>query len=137
VANGVLLALVALAVVGFQVLDRPEASVEGSVRRYAVAVSSGDLEAALAEIAPDQRALWTDFVQSQLGNVYDVRGIAVRSSSLLQRATLHTPGGPFEVTAILDVNRDFGEDFYQPTTRVPVEQFEGRWYLAKPLLANA
>ena len=36
----------------------------------------------------------------------------------------------------LDVNRDFPEDFYQPTARVPVEEFEGRWYLARPLLAS-
>ena len=36
------------------------------------------------------------------------------------------PGGPFEVTAVLDVNREFPQDFYQPTARVPVEEFEGR-----------
>jgi hypothetical protein len=90
----------------------------------------------LAEIAPDQRANWTDWVRSQLGNVYDVRGIAVRSPSFLQRVTQRVPAGPFEVTAVLDVNRAFPADFYQPTARVPVEEFEGRWYLAKPLLAN-
>ena len=136
VLNGVLLALVALSVVSIQVLDRAEASVEASVRRYAVAISNSDLDGALAEIAPDQRANWTDWVRSQLGNVYDVRGIAVRSPSVLQRVSQHVPAGPFEVTAVLDVNRDFPEDFYQPTARVPVEEFEGRWYLAKPLLAN-
>jgi len=133
---GGLLALVALSVVGIQVLDRAEASVEGSVRRYAVAVTSSDLDGALAEIAPDQRANWTDWVRSQLGNVYDVRGIAVRSPSFLQRISRRMPAGPFEVTAVLDVNREFPEDFYQPTARVPVEEFEGRWYLARPLLAN-
>jgi hypothetical protein len=90
----------------------------------------------LAEIAPDQRANWTDWVRSQLGNVYDVRGIAVRSPSFLQRVTQRVPAGPFEVTAVLDVNRAYPEDFYQPTARVPVEEFEGRWYLAKPLLAK-
>jgi hypothetical protein len=136
VVNGVLLALVALSVVSVQVLDRAEASVEGSVRRYAAAVTNGDLDGALAEIAPDQRVNWADWVRSQLGNVYDVRGIAVRSPSVWQRVSLRVPAGPFEVTAILDVNREFPEDFYQPTARVPVEEFEGRWYLAKPLLAN-
>ena len=134
---GGLLALVAISVVGIQVLDRAEASVEGSVRRYAVAVTNSDLEGALAEIAPDQRANWTDWVRSQLGNVYDVRGIAVHSPSLLQRVTMHATSGSDEVTAILDVNRDFPDDFYQPTTRVNVEEFEGRFYLAKPLLANS
>jgi hypothetical protein len=136
VVNGVLLALVALSVVSVQVLDRAEASVEGSVRRYAAAVTNGDLDGALAEIAPDQRANWTDWVRSQLGNVYDVRGIAVRSPSVWQRVSLRVPARPFEVTAILDVNREFPEDFYQPTARVPVQEFDGRWYLAKPLLAN-
>ncbi len=134
--NGVLLALVALSAASIQVLDRAGASVEGSVRRYALAVSSGDLDAALAEIAPDQRVKWTDWVRSQLGNVYDVRGIAVHSPSVLQRVVLNVPGGLTEVTAVLDVNRDYPDDFYQPTARVPVEDFQGRWYLAKPLLAN-
>lgn len=137
VITGVLLALVALSVAGIQLVARPEASVESSVRRYAAAVSNADLDAAMAEIAPDQRAAWTDWVRGQLGNIYDVRGIAVRSPSVLQRITQHVPGGPFEVTAILDVNRDFADDFYQPTTRVPVEEFAGRWYLATPLLADS
>jgi hypothetical protein len=135
--NGLLLTLVALSVASIQVLDRAEASVEGSVRRYAVAISNGDLDAAMAEIAPDQRANWTDWVRNQLGNVYDVRGVAVRSPSVLQRVTLRVPGGPTEVTAILDVNRDFPDDFYQPTARVPVEELDGRGYLAKPLLAGS
>lgn len=134
--NGFLLALVALSVASIQVLDRAEASIESSVRRYAVAISSSDLESAIGEIAPDQRAAWSEWVRGQLGNVYEVRGIAVRSPSLLQRITLHAPGGPVEVTAILDVNRDFPDDFYQPTTRVTVEELDGRWYLARPLLAN-
>ena len=136
IVNGVLLALVALSVGSVQVLDRAEASVEASVRRYAVAISSGDLDGALAEIAPNERANWADWVRSQLGNVYDVRGVAVRSPSVWQRVSLRVPGGPFEVTAILDVNREFPEDFYQPTTRVPVEEFESRWYLTRPLLAS-
>ena len=134
--NGCLLALVAVAVASIQVLDRAEASVEGSVRRYAAAVTSGDLEAAMAEIAPDQRATWTEWVSGQLGNAYDVRGVAVRSPSALQRITQHVPAGPIEVTAILDVNRNY-PDFYQPTPRVPVEEFNGRWYLGMPLLANS
>jgi hypothetical protein len=134
--NGLLLALTALAIVGVQVLDRADAAVEASVLRYASAVSNADLDAAMAEIAPDQRATWTEWVQSQLGNVYDVRGIAVRSPSVVQRITQLVPGGPFEVTIVLDVNRDFPDDFFRPTTQVNVEELDGRWYLAKPLLAN-
>ena len=133
---GVLLALTALAIVGFQVADRAEASVEGSVRRYAAAVTNSDLDAAMAEIAPDQRERWTDWVRGQLGNVYDVRGIAVRSPSILERVAQRMPGGPREVTTVMDVDRAYPDEFYQPSTRVPVEQFDGRWYLAAPLLAE-
>jgi hypothetical protein len=132
---GVLLALTALAIAGLELADRPEVSVESSVRRYAAAVTTGDLDLAMAEIAPDQRERWAAWVRGQLGNVYEVRGIAVRSPSILERLTQHPPGGPREVTTVLDVDRDYPDEFYQPTPRVPVEQFEGRWYLAAPLLA--
>jgi hypothetical protein len=133
---GVLLAFLALAIAGVEVADRAEASIEASVRRYASAITNSDLDAALAEIAPDQRARWSDWVQTQLGNVYEVRGIAVRSPSLVERLTQRLPGGPREVTTVLDVDRDYPDEFYQPTTRVPVEGFDGRWYLAAPLLAT-
>jgi hypothetical protein len=130
--NGVLLILIGVAIGGVQLLDRSEAAVEQSVRRYATAVSNAQFDAAMAEIAPEQREQWQDWVRSQLGNVYDVRGVAVRSPSLMQGGRR----GPFEVTAVLDVNRDFPDEFYQPTARVPVEEVEGQWYLAAPLLAN-
>ena len=126
----------ALAIGGVQILDRSEAAVEASVRRYATAVSNGDLEAAMAEIAPGQRARWTDWVRGQLGNVYDVKGVAVRSPSVLQRLAERVPAGPFEVTTVMDVNRDYPADFYQPTTRVPIEEVDGRPYLSVPLLAT-
>jgi hypothetical protein len=126
--NGALIALAALAIVGVQAADRPAASVESSVRRYAQAMSNGELDAAMAEIAPDQRAKWREWVGEQLGNVYEVRGIAVRAPSLL--------APPSEVTVDLDVNREFPEEFYQPTPRVPVEAYDGRWYLAAPLLST-
>ena len=136
VLNGLLLVAIGLAVVGGQVLDRPEASVEASVRRYASAVSNADLDGAMAEIAPEQRATWVDWVRGQLGNVYDVRGIAVRSPAVVSRVLDRVPAGPFEVTAALDVNAAYPDQFYQPTTRVPVEEVDGRWYLAMPLLAT-
>jgi hypothetical protein len=134
--NGLLLVGMGLAIVGIQLLDRGGAAVEGSVRRYAMAISTADLDAAMGEIAPARRVAWTDFVHAQLGNVYDVRGIAVRSASVLQRVFEGQPGGAFEVTAIMDVNPDYPDDFYQPTTRVPVEEVDGHWYLAAPLLAK-
>jgi hypothetical protein len=132
--NGLLLGLIAVAVVGGQLASRTDAAVETSVRRYAQAVRDMDLEAAMAEIAPDQRARYTDWVRSQLGNVYDVRGIAVRAPSLLQAPRNRAP---VEVTVGMDVNRGFPEEFYQPTARVPVTVAGGRAYLAIPLLADA
>jgi hypothetical protein len=134
--NAALLALLALAILGVEAADRAESSLEGGVRRYAAAVSNSDLDAAMAEIAPDQRERWTEWVRGQLGNIYEVRGVAVRSPSPLERLTQRLPGGPREVTVVLDVDRDYPDEFYQPTTRVPVEPFDGRWYLAAPLLSS-
>jgi hypothetical protein len=37
---------------------------------------------------------------------------------------------------VLDINRGFDDEFYEPTTRVPVEQVDGRWYLSRPLLVH-
>lgn len=136
--NAVLLALLLGAVLGIQLVDRSEARVEASVRRYAAAVSSGDREAALEEIAPEARAGWDEFVAEQVGNLYEVRGIAVRSPSvldrLLRRAALRS--GPVEVTVVLDVDRTDPEAFFRSTTRLPVEERNGRWYLSEPLLAS-
>ena len=125
--NGALLAAIALAIVAVQIVDRSESAVEGSVRRYAMAVSTSDLDGAMAEIAPASRSTWRDWVAGQLGNVYDVRGIAVRATSLV--------AAPVEVTTVLDVNRGYPDEFYQPTTTVPVSEADGQWYLAAPLLA--
>jgi hypothetical protein len=125
--NGGLIALLALAILGVEFWHRPSSAVEAGVRRYALAVSNGDLDAAMAEIAPEQRGNWDDFVRNQLGNVYDVTGVAVRASSIL--------GRPTDVTTDLDVNRAFPDQYYQASPREPVEQVDGRWYLAAPLLA--
>jgi hypothetical protein len=134
--NFLLLVATGMAIVGVTALDRAEASVEVSVRRYAAAVTAGDLEAALSEVAPEQRPVWREWLAAQLGNIYEVRGTAVRSAALLERIVWRAPGGPTEVTVVLDVNRGFPGEFYQPTDLVPVEQVDGRWYLARPLLAH-
>ena len=118
VLNGVLLALMALAVGVYGLVARTDSAIGGSVRRYAVAMS--EAEGAVAEIAPSRRAMWRAWIEGQLGNVYEVRGVAVRSPSILQGN-----GSPFEVSIVLDVNREFPEYFFQPTPRVPVEQVDG------------
>jgi hypothetical protein len=124
----VLLAVMGMAIFGVQTLDRRAGAVEASVRRYADAVSNADLDAAMAEIAPPERARWREWVAGQLGNVYEVRGIAVRSPSIL--------AAPAEVTVAMDVNRDYPDVFYQPTPRVGVEEVDGREYLSAPLLSS-
>ena len=131
VLNGVLLAATLAAILAVQALDRPAVQVEAAVRRYAAAISAANLDAATAEIAPSERTRWRDWIAGQLGNIYDVRGIAVRSASLLSRQNPR----PTEVTVVLDVNRSYPADFYQPTTRVPLIEADGGWYLAAPLLA--
>jgi hypothetical protein len=123
-----MLLLIALAIVGVEAWQRPASGVEASVRRYAAAVSSQDLDAAMAEIAPAERPRWREWVSGQLGNVYDVTGVAVRTSWLL--------GAPTEVTADLDVNRSDPESFYQASPHVGLESAGGRYYLAAPLLAT-
>jgi hypothetical protein len=133
---GLLLAVAALTVVGGNGVFRGEAAVESSVRRYCLAVTAGDLEAALAEIAPAERETWRGWLGSQLGNIYDVRGIGVRSPSVLDRLAGGATSGPQEVTVVLDVNRGYADEFYQPTSRVSVESVDGRWYLRQPLLAH-
>ena len=136
VVNGALLALIGLAILGVTARDRAEVSVEATVRRYAAAVTASDLDAALAEVVPEQREDWSAWISTQLGNIYDVRGIAVRSPSLLDIAARRAPAGPVEVSVVIDVNRDYPDEFYEPTAHVPVEQVNGRWYLSRPLLSR-
>jgi len=124
VVNAVLLVAVGLAVVGSSVFSRPSVAVESMVRRYAAALTSGDVDGALAEVAPEERDGSRVWLASQVGNVYEVRGIAVRA----------VRGTPYEVTVVLDVNRGYADEYYQPTTTEPVEQVGGVWYLARPLL---
>ena len=124
VVNAVLLVAVGLAVVGSSVFSRPSVAVESMVRRYAEALTSGDVDGALAEVAPEERDGSRVWLASQVGNVYEVRGIAVRA----------VRGTPYEVAVVLDVNRGYADEYYQPTTTEPVEQVDGVWYLARPLL---
>jgi hypothetical protein len=126
--NGALLVVVAVAILGVEAWDRPSAAVEAGVRRYAEAVSNSDLEGAMAEIAPAERPRWRDWVNGQLGNIYDVTGVAVRSTWLL--------GRPTEVTTDLDVNRAYPDQYYQASPRVALQQDGTRYYLAAPLLAS-
>jgi hypothetical protein len=135
VANGVLLVAIALVIGAAQLRDRSGAQIESAVDRYAAALAADNLDGCLAELAPADRAEWTDFVRSQLGNRYDVVGVSVRSPSVLDRLQSRVDASPSEATLALSINRDDPESFYQATSRIPVTQDAGRWYLAAPPLA--
>lgn len=130
--NGALIAVLLLAVGLLQLGSRSDVAVENVVRRYAAAVGEHDLDGALDEIAPVSRDTYREWIESQLGSEYEVRGIAVQAPSLLSRAGRQ----PVEVAAIMDVNRRFPGEFFSANARVPVEQVAGRWYLSKPFLAD-
>lgn len=134
--NGALLFLLAGIIGAEQLLDRAPASINATVERYARAMEAQDLQAALSEIAPDERSHWTSWVEGQLGNIYEVKSVAVRAPSIMDRLVAGAPGTPTEATVAMDVNRGYPDFFFQPTTRVGLVEAEGRWYLAEPLLAR-
>lgn len=136
-ANGILLLVLLAGTAWGLVLERESPRVEGVVQRYAQAVLEQDLERALAEVAPSQRERWRAWVFSQLGNIYDLKAVSVRSPSLIDRLVRRAPGQPTEVTVFMDVNRGWPDFFYQPTARAGVLYEGGRPYLEAPLLAPA
>ena len=133
--NALLLLAIAAAIGAVQLTDRSAPAVVQTVNRYAAALQAQDLQATEAEIAPSRRAEWEPFIRSQLGNIYEIKGTAVRAPSLLDRLTKGAQSSPSEITVIMDVNRGWGDLFYQPTTRVKITLEDGRLYLAEPLLA--
>jgi hypothetical protein len=118
-----------------QLSDRSSRELRAGVERYARALEKQDLQATLEEIAPSHRGEWTEFVRSQLGNIYEVKGFAVRGPSPLERLSQRQGGDATELTVYMDVNRGWPDFFFQPTTRIPVTVEGGRYYLAAPPLA--
>jgi len=133
--NALLLAAIAGAIGAVQFTDRSSPAVAQSVARYAAALQAQDLQGTEQEIAPSRRAEWEPFIRTQLGNIYEIRGFALRTPSLLDRLTRGASSTPTEATVVMDVNRGYPDQFYQPTTRVKVTFEDGRLYLAEPLLA--
>ena len=133
--NGLLILALTAAITGVQVTDRTSAVVEATVRRYAEAVTQQDLNAALAEIAPENRERWRPWISGQLGNIYEVKSVAVRWPSLMNRGFFRAEDKPIAASVLMDVNRGYPADFYQPTTHIGVEYLNGQVYLSEPLLA--
>ena len=135
-ANLVLLALAGAAAVLGQALDRASPAVEAAVRGYAGAMAAQDEAAALAQIAPSRRDEWRGWVQEQAGNIYEIKGLGVRTPRLVDRLAGRASAAPTEVSVVLDVNRGYPDFYYQATSQAAVVQEDGRWYLAEPLLAR-
>lgn len=134
--NATLLTVLVGAIGAAQALDRSPGQIDATVERYARAVEAQDLEAAVTELSPAGRERWAPWVAEQLGNIYEVRAVSIRAPSLVARFARGMPGLPTEATVIMDVNRGYPDFFFQPSTRVSLEQRDGRWYLAEPLLAR-
>ncbi len=109
-------------------------SVESVVRSYFAAMEAGDVDRALAALAPPVADRDVAFVENGIGNRYRVMGIAVRQPSLVAQLG-GAPAGPTEVTVFLDITQAADEARWQAGPRVDVREIGGRWYLARPPLA--
>jgi hypothetical protein len=104
------------------------------VRRYFAALEAGDVDAALAQLAPPMQTRDVAFVENGVGNRYHIAGIAVQEPSLLARLG-GQPAGPTDVTVFLDITQAIDQVRWQAGPRIPVREIDGRWYLARPPLA--
>jgi hypothetical protein len=109
-------------------------SVETVVRRYFASLEAGDVEAALAALAPPVQERDIAFVENLVGNRYRIAGVAVREPSLLGRFG-GQPAGSTDVTVFLEVTQAIDDTRWQAGPRVPVREIDGRWYLGRPPLA--
>jgi hypothetical protein len=116
---------------------------EGTARAYLVAVEQGDLDAALATIAPEFREAARERVLAQLGNRYRIETLVLgRPSSgdrLLGRPSsgdrlLGRPLPVAWVTLLAEVTTVTGER-WRSTSTTPLVERHGNWYLTMPLFA--
>lgn len=106
---------------------------EGVARAYLAAVERGDLDGALAELAPDAREAQRERVALQLGNSYRVESLVLGAPSVADRL-LGRPGPPAWVVMAAEITPAVGAGWRSSSTAAFVEQ-DGRWYLARPLFA--
>lgn len=128
-------AAVVIAVSAVSDLAGRDRAPEAVARRYFAALEAGDPDGALSELAPSERAGWRSFVENGLHNQYRIKGIAVRQPAPLARLW-GSPAVPHEATTFLEITLA-GEDVrWEAGPRVPLVQEAGRWYLARPPLAE-
>jgi hypothetical protein len=104
------------------------------IRRYFAALQAGDADDALAALTPAARARDAAFVANGVNNTYRIVGIAVRSSSVLDRLG-GSPAGPIDATIFVEVEEAVSGAAWSATPRVPLTQADGHWYLARAPLA--
>lgn len=107
---------------------------EAVVARYFAALEASDLDGALAEIAPEGRAEAAPFVENNLGNAYQITGIAAEYASVTEQLAGGS-GAARTVTVFLDVTQKDGAR-WQAGPRVPLVHSGGRVYLAQAPLSG-
>ena len=128
-----LLAVAALVAVVGPVWESRGRAPEATVRAYLAAVERGDLDAALAQLAPDAREEEREQVARQLGNRYRVETLVLGAPSVADRL-LGRPGPAAWAVVAAEVTPAVGSRWRSSSTAALVEQ-DGRWYLARPLFA--
>lgn len=106
---------------------------ERTARAYLAAVERGDLDAALATLAPESRAAARDRVAVQLGNRYRIETLVLGAPSVLDRL-LARPLPPAWATLLAEVTTTTGER-WKTTSTADLVRIGGVWYLTAPLFA--
>jgi len=106
---------------------------EMTVRAYLAAVEHNDLDAALAQLAPDAREPERERVSIQLGNRYRVEALVLGAPSVAKRLLGRSDPPAWAVVAA-EIMPVAGAAWKSSST-ADLVQVDGRWYPAHPLFA--
>lgn len=126
--------LLVLAAWAAGLLLEPSRGPDASIRRYLAELEAGRVEAALAMLTPDAEARWRDFVVFQRANRYEVVGVAVATTSLLDALGGAGFWRPSQATLVVDVIEPSAVR-WRGSTLVPLRWEHGRWRLERPPFA--
>jgi hypothetical protein len=128
-----LLVVAAMVAVLGPIVETRQRAPEGIARAYLRAIETGDIEAALATIDPDQRDALRERVAWQIRNRYEIVTLVLGRPSVVD-LLLGRALAPAWVTILADVTTLTGER-WRSTSTAPLVQRNGEWYLARPLFA--
>ena len=128
-----LLAATALVALAGPAWESRRRAPEAVVRAYLDAVERRDLDAALAQLAPEARQEQREQVALQLGNRYRVESLVLGAPSVADRL-LGRPGPAAWAVVAAEVTPAVGSRWRSSSTAELVE-LDGRWYLARPPFA--